>query len=93
LLCDRDELREQNALSAEIQNAIANASIQEPIDEAELDAELEGMEQERIDEQMLNTGTVPVGDKIGRMPSVANGERESRPFFLILVQTRRPTAC
>jgi charged multivesicular body protein 4 len=80
---DRDELREQNSLSHEIQNAIANASIQEPIDDAEIDAELEGMEQERIDEQMLNTGTVPVGDKIGRLPSAANGERELYLLFLI----------
>lgn len=71
-----DELRDQHALSQEIVNTVTNANIGEPVDETELDAELEGMEQERIDEQMLNTGTVPVADKVGKLPAVANGERE-----------------
>ena len=50
----------------------------EPVDEDELENELEGLEQEQIDERMLKTGTVPVHDEINRLPSAANGERESR---------------
>jgi charged multivesicular body protein 4A/B len=65
----RDELREQHALGEEIANAISSAPIGEPIDEGDLEAELEDMEQEAIDERMLKTGIVPVAD----LPGVANG--------------------
>lgn len=59
-------------------NAVANASIGEPMDETELDTELEGMEQEAIDERMLNTGTVPVNTpSVDKLPAAANGERKS----------------
>lgn len=37
------------------------------------------MEQEQIDTRMLNTGTVPVGDKLDKLPSVANGASKSLP--------------
>ncbi|KAL1961240.1 hypothetical protein VTO42DRAFT_3186 [Malbranchea cinnamomea] len=73
-----DDLREQHALSQEVVNTITNANIGEPIDETELEAELEGLEQEALDEKMLKTGPVPVGDQIGRLPSVANGELPSK---------------
>jgi len=46
------------------------------MDEDELEEELEALQQEQLDEQMLNTGTVPVADEVHRMPKVANGERE-----------------
>ncbi|KAI1851097.1 hypothetical protein JX265_002856 [Neoarthrinium moseri] len=68
------QLQEQNALSEEIVNAITSNQIGEPIDEEELDEELEAMQQEQLDEQMLKTGTVPVADSLNRMPAVANGE-------------------
>ena len=55
-----DELREQHALGEEIASAITNAPIGEPLDEADLEEELEGMEQEAMDERMLKTGTLPV---------------------------------
>ena len=48
----------------------------EQADEDELDAELEGLEQEAMDERMLKTGTVPVADQINRLPAAANEERE-----------------
>lgn len=32
------------------------------------------MEQERMDERMLKTGTVPVADQLNRLPAAANGE-------------------
>lgn len=75
-MTNRDELREQHALSEEIVNAITSNSIGEPLDESELEAELEGMEQEQIDERMLKTGTVPVADQLGTLPAAANGPRE-----------------
>lgn len=70
----RDKLREQNALSEEIVNAITGNNIGESIDEDELDAELEELQQEQLDEQMLKTGTVPVSDQIQRVPAVPAGD-------------------
>lgn len=66
-----DELREQHALGEEIASAITNAPIGEPLDEADLEEELESMEQEAMDERMLKTGTVPVQQlpNVGNQPS------------------------
>jgi charged multivesicular body protein 4A/B len=68
-----DELREQHALGEEIASAITNAPIGEPVDETELEEELEGMEQEAMDERMLKSGSVPVGGEVSRLPTVGNG--------------------
>lgn len=54
--------------------------ITEPIDEDELEAELAAMEQSKLDETMLKTGTLPVADSLNRLPSAANGEREFSPL-------------
>jgi charged multivesicular body protein 4A/B len=71
-----DELREQHALGEEIANAITNAPIGEPLDEQDLEDELEGMEQEAMDERMLKTGPTPVGGELARAPAVGNQPRE-----------------
>ena len=68
-----DELREQHALGEEIATAISSAPIGEPIDETELEDELEGLEQEVMDERMLKTGPTPVTGEINRLPPVATG--------------------
>jgi len=68
-----DELREQHALGEEIASAITNAPIGEPIDEADLEEELEGLEQEAMDERMLKTGPMPVTGDVTRLPSVSTG--------------------
>lgn len=34
-----------------------------------------------MDERMLKTGTVPVGDRINQLPAAANGERKSLPIL------------
>jgi charged multivesicular body protein 4 len=68
-----DELREQHALGEEIASAITNAPIGEPVDETELEEELEGMEQEAMDERMLKSGSVPVGGEVSKLPTVGNG--------------------
>jgi charged multivesicular body protein 4 len=73
-----DELREQHALGEEIANAITNAPIGEPIDEADLEEELEGLEQEAMDERMLKTGPTPVTGEISRLPAVSTGPSKSR---------------
>ena len=91
-IISRDELREQHALGEEIANAITNAPIGEPIDEADLEEELEGMEQEAMDERMLKTGTVPVAREIDRLPQVGNGERklthQTNPLDVITIERR-----
>lgn len=73
-----ERIQEQNQLSEEIVNAITSGS--EAVDEAELDEELETLQQEQLDEKMLNTGSVPVSDAVHRLPTAANGERESPPL-------------
>ena len=75
----RDQLREQHQLGEEIANAITSQPVGEQPDEDELDAELEGLEQEAMDERMLKTGTVPVNDQVNRLPAAANGESKSTP--------------
>lgn len=61
--------------------------ITEPIDEDELEADLAALEQEKLDEKMLNTGTVPVSDSLTRMPAAADGPRKLSPplFFPLMV--------
>jgi len=69
-----EKLREQHALGEEIANAITSAPIGDPVDEDELNEELDALEQEQLDNKMLKTGTVPVSDEIHRLPAAANGE-------------------
>ncbi|KAI1459151.1 Snf7-domain-containing protein [Annulohypoxylon moriforme] len=69
-----DKLREQNALSEEIVAAITSNQIGEPVDEEDLNEELEAMQQEQLDKKMLESGSVPVSDAIHRMPAVGNQE-------------------
>ncbi|GAD93295.1 vacuolar-sorting protein SNF7 [Paecilomyces variotii No. 5] len=73
-----DNLREQHQLSQEIASAITNNPLGEQPDEDELEAELEGLEQEAMDERMLKTGTVPVTDQLDRLPAAANGELKGK---------------
>lgn len=73
----REQLREQHELTQEIGNAITSMPITEPVDEDELEADLAALEQEKLDEKMLNTGTVPVSDSLTRMPAAADGPRKS----------------
>ncbi|KAI4192157.1 MAG: hypothetical protein LQ346_004447 [Caloplaca aetnensis] len=68
-----EQLREQHELTQEIGNAITSMPITEPIDEDELESELNQMEQEKVDETILGGGPVPVGDSIGKMPAVDAG--------------------
>ena len=75
----REQLREQHELTQEIGNAITSMPITEPIDEDELEGELEAMEQENLDKELLKTGTVPVNDRVGALPAAANGPSKSLP--------------
>ncbi|POR34647.1 Vacuolar-sorting protein SNF7 [Tolypocladium paradoxum] len=67
-------LRDQNALSQEIVDAITGATIGEQVDDADLEDELDQLQQEQLDEDILKTGTVPVSDAVHKMPSPANAE-------------------
>jgi charged multivesicular body protein 4A/B len=73
---NREQLREQHELTQEIGNAITSMPITEPIDEDELEKDLADLEQEKLDEQMLKSGTVPVSDSITKMPAAADGPCE-----------------
>ncbi|KAF4975360.1 hypothetical protein FZEAL_7844 [Fusarium zealandicum] len=69
-----ESLRDQNALSEDIVNAMTGALSGEYIDDTELESELDQLQQEQLDEQMLNTGNVPVSDAVHKMPTPANTE-------------------
>lgn len=73
-----DELREQQQLGEEIATAITSAPIGEPVDEGELEEELEGLEQEMLDERMVGS-KVPVGGELERAPAVPSGNRKWNP--------------
>ncbi|KAK7969068.1 hypothetical protein PG996_002492 [Apiospora saccharicola] len=74
-----EEIRVQNDLSKEIVDAITGNQIGDPIDDEELEAELENMQQEQLDEQMLKSGTVPVADEIHRMPNAPKSKIPGHP--------------
>lgn len=63
-----ENLREQHAVADEINDAIGVGVTNSRIDEDELDEELADLQQEQLDEQMLNTGNIPVGDKVSKLP-------------------------
>ncbi|KAF4989877.1 vacuolar-sorting snf7 [Fusarium heterosporum] len=69
-----DQLNEHNAMSEEIVNAITSRSIGDPIDDEDLEAELDELQQEQLDEQMLKTGNVPVADVVHKLPTPASAE-------------------
>ena len=73
----RDKLRDQNALSEEIVNAITGAQLGDIVDEDELEADLEALQQEQLDEQIVKTGNVPVADEVGRTPLPPVADRKS----------------
>lgn len=77
LTVTRDKLRDQNALSEEIVQAITGNQLGEPIDDMELEDELDQLQQEHLDEQMLKTGNVPTADAVNKLPSPAQNERTS----------------
>lgn len=79
----RDVLREQHQLSEEIGQAITSVPLGEQPDEDELDQELEGLEQETMDERMLNTGPVPVNPQLDRLPEAGKSERKLNLFLTI----------
>ncbi|KAJ5760575.1 hypothetical protein N7520_007731 [Penicillium odoratum] len=68
------KLQEQHQLADEVGAAITSVPLGEQIDEDELDAELEGLEQEAMDERMLNTGPVPVNTQLDRLPAAGTSE-------------------
>lgn len=55
--------------------------ITEPIDEDELETELAALEQEKLDEDMLKTGTMPVMSPLNGLPNGPKGDSE---FFFSL---------
>jgi charged multivesicular body protein 4 len=69
----REELREQHAIGEEIGEAITQSIGNQALDDGELDAELEALQQEELDNKMLTTGSVPVGDKVGTLPAAPQG--------------------
>ncbi|KAL2266257.1 hypothetical protein VTJ83DRAFT_5609 [Remersonia thermophila] len=68
-----EKLQEANRLNEEISEAMGSIAVGPQLDDAELEDELEQLQQQELEDKMLETGTVPV-DNIQRLPTVANGE-------------------
>ncbi|PNS19122.1 Vacuolar-sorting protein snf7 [Sphaceloma murrayae] len=69
-----EDLEEQHAISKEIASALTTGAGTNAVDDDELEAEFADLQQQELDSNMLKTGSVPVGDEIGRLPNVATGE-------------------
>lgn len=69
-------LQEQHMIGEEIAEALTSGSLATGVDDEELDEELADLEQEQLDNKMLKTGSVPVADRVGRLPDAAQGERK-----------------
>jgi len=82
-----EELEEQHAISKEIAGALTQSSGANAVDDDELEAEFADMQQEELDNKMLKTGNVPVGDEVHRLPNVAQGERELSADVLLETRT------
>ncbi|EMC92450.1 hypothetical protein BAUCODRAFT_290006 [Baudoinia panamericana UAMH 10762] len=64
-----EDLREQHAIGEEIAEALTQGNSV---------GELAELQQEELDNKMLRTGNVPVGDAVGRLPNVHTGELPTR---------------
>ncbi|OCK83201.1 Snf7-domain-containing protein [Lepidopterella palustris CBS 459.81] len=73
-----EDLREQHAIGEEISDAITQSVGTQGIDEDELDEELAELQQEELDNNLLKTGNVPVGDKVHQLPTAARGELKGK---------------
>ena len=76
-----EQLREQHAVGEEIAEALTQGSLSTGVDEEELEDELAELQQEELDNKMLKTGTVPVGDRVDRLPV-------AREYSLVTFQCR-----
>ncbi len=69
----RDQLQEYNRLNEEIAETMGTINVGPPLDDTELEEELEGLQQQAIEDKMRETGAVTVD----RLPKVSNGESKS----------------
>ncbi|EFY90005.1 ESCRT-III component [Metarhizium acridum CQMa 102] len=72
-----DNLREQNALGEEIVEAM-NSVNNNQLDDADLEAEFEELQQEQLDEQMLKLSSASVPHAIRDMPGAVKREPPSK---------------
>jgi charged multivesicular body protein 4 len=71
-----EDLREQHAIGEEIADALTQGNSMQGVDEDELEDELAELQQEELDNKMLNTGSVPVGETMPRLPNQPVGARK-----------------
>ncbi|KXL43832.1 hypothetical protein M433DRAFT_58685 [Acidomyces richmondensis BFW] len=69
-----EDLREQHAIGEEIAEALTQGNMASGVDEEELEAEFEELQQAELDRQMLKGGPVPVADQIQRLPAITAGD-------------------
>ncbi|KAB8627248.1 hypothetical protein FH972_026081 [Carpinus fangiana] len=74
-----EDLRDQHAIGEEIADALTQGAVTAGMaDEDELQDELDEMMKEELDEKMLKSGSVPVGDRVDMLPTPQQGSKASR---------------
>ncbi|KAF2458640.1 vacuolar-sorting protein-like protein snf7 [Lineolata rhizophorae] len=73
-----EDLREQHAIGEEIGEAITQSVGTNAVDDDELEAEFNDLQQEELDNRMLKTGNVPVGDKVDNLPTPVQAEPKGK---------------
>lgn len=74
-----DDIAEQQEVANEIAEAISNPTgFGQDVDEDELMAELEQLEQEELDEKLLDVGPVPVASKLPDVPSTVPEQAKAK---------------
>jgi charged multivesicular body protein 4 len=69
----------------EISDTIGSINVGPEVDDVDLEAELEELQQKELDDRMRETGTVPV------LPAVANGESKLIPGGIVQLSNQRRT--
>lgn len=88
-----EDLREQHAIGEEIAEALTQGNMASGVDEEELEAEFEELQQAELDRQMLKGGPVPVADQIQRLPAITAGDGESFSISLYTSKSLRTDFC
>lgn len=82
-------------VSEEISQAITGQPLGDPLDESALDAELEELQQEQVDQRMLNVGTLPATlpqQTAAATPATATASKTDAAGAATARQQQQPTA-
>lgn len=87
----REELRDQHAIGEEIATALTAGTLTDNLaDEDELEEELAALQEEQLDEKMLKTGSVPIGDRVDMLPTPQQGSKLQTFSVVVAIANSNP---